>query len=114
MTSILAQWVTTILLQLPALYSALPLPSGQMLSPKSWYLHLQTYLLTLSLFFSLQQKVGKSVNIDGKTLKFGMNHPYTHFLRFSSIQLGGECEPNVLVIKEPSFGYVYCIFISTC
>merc|ERR1712081_122645 len=49
-----------------------------------------TYLLTYSLPFSLRysgRKLEKSVNIDARTLKFCMSHPWTQSLRFRENQI---------------------------
>ena len=48
--------------------------------------YLLTYLLTFSLSFS-ERKLEKSVNIDARTLKFCMNHPWTQSLRFRENQI---------------------------
>ena len=57
-----------------------------MQSSTSWSFHLLTYLLTNSLPFS-KRKLEKSVNIDARTLKFCMNHPWTQSLRFRENQI---------------------------
>ena len=66
-------------------FLAPPLPFGQMRSSTSWVLHLLSAFLSFFLSFCLPfsgRKLEISVNIDARTLKFCMNHPWTQSLRF--------------------------------
>ena len=51
------------------------------------------------------RKLKISVNIDARTLKFGMEHLWAHWLRFRENQFEGPCEDHVLAIKGPYFGH---------
>ena len=45
----------------------------------------------------------ESVNMVAKTLKFGIEHPWAHWLRLRKIQFEGPCEDPVLAIEGPCF-----------
>ena len=71
-------------------FLAPPLPFGQMRSSISWVLHLLTVCLSVSLCPCVpvsSRKLEISVNIDARTLKFCMRHPWTHSLRFRENQI---------------------------
>ena len=68
------------------IYLALPLPFGQMRSSTSWVLHSLCPSLCPSLPVS-GRKLEISVNIDARTLKFCMSHPWTKSLRFRKNQI---------------------------
>ena len=81
-------------------FLAVPLASGQVHSSTS---HSVTELLSDSVTDWLSDWVIKlkiSVNIDARTLKFGMEHPWAHWLRFRKNQFEGPCKDHVLAIKE--------------
>ena len=80
-------------------FSAVPLASGQVHSSTSWVCHWLSHLLT---YWVTKLKI--SVNIDARTLKFGMEHPWAHWLRFRKNQFEGPCGDHVLAIKGPYFG----------
>ena len=42
-----------------------------------------------------------------RIVKFGMEHPWAHRLRFRENQFEGQCEDHVLAIKGPCFGHFY-------
>ena len=44
-----------------------------------------------------------TVNVDSRTLKLGMKHPWTQSLRFKKNKLGGSCGDHVGAIKGPKF-----------
>ena len=52
-------------------------------------------------------KLKISVNIDARTLKFGMEYPWAYWLLFKKNQFVGPCEDHVLVIKGPYFGHFF-------
>ena len=51
------------------------------------------------------RKLKISVNIDARTLKFGIEHPWAHWLWFRKNHLEGSYEDHVLAIKGPYFGH---------
>ena len=51
------------------------------------------------------RKLKISVIIYARTLKFGMEHPWAHWLRFRKNQFEGPCGDHVLAIKGPYFGH---------
>ena len=76
---------------LPCLFLAVPLASGQVHRSTS-------HSVTEWLSKWPSKWVGKlkiSVNIDARTLKFGMEHPLAHWLRFRKNQFEGSCEDHV-------------------
>ena len=56
----------------------------------------QLYILGMS---PRVRKLEISVNIDASSLKFGMEHPLVHQLRFRKSQFEGPCEDHVLAIN---------------
>ena len=82
-------------------FLAVPLASGQVHSSTS---HSVTHGVTESLSHSVR-KLKISVNIDARTLKFGMEHPWAYWLKFRKNQFDGPCEDHVLAIKGPYFGH---------
>ena len=75
---------------LGCLFLAPPLPFGQMRSSTSWVLHFLSSFLSPFLSFFLThsgRKLKISVNIDARTLKFCMRHPWTQSLRFRENQI---------------------------
>ena len=69
-------------------FLAVPLASGQVHISTSWVCHWVADCLTDCLT-AWVTKLKISVNIDARTLKFGMEHPWAHWLRFRKIQFEG-------------------------
>ena len=82
-------------------FLVVPLAAGQVYSSTSWVCH------WVSQKVENVRKLKISVNIDARTLKFGMEHPWAHWLWFRKNQFEGPCEDHVLAIKGPYFGHFY-------
>ena len=73
---------------------------GQGHSSTSLLCHLLSALLS---YWVTKLKI--SVNLDARTLKFGIEHPWAHWSKFRKNQFEGPCEDPVLAIKGPYFGH---------
>ena len=76
-------------------FLVVPLAAGQVYSSTSWVCH------WVSQKVENVRKLKISVNIDARTLEFGMEHPWANLLWFRKNQFEGPCEEHVFAIKGP-------------